>query len=134
MPGTGAPVAGSVLYVPAGTKNDAIQTSSRTAARTVKAVGNLNFFASGASGLVCSALKIDPLEMVAPESYPKAGGRGHARSPDRHTFVAGRRKTASSTTETTPIATIAMKRPRVVPEGVDGEKDEHDRDHADGEQ
>ena len=43
-------------------------------------------------GLVCSALKIDPLEMVAPESYPKAGGRGHARSPDRHTFVAGRRK------------------------------------------
>ena len=30
--------------MPAGTKNDAIQTSSRTATRTVNAVGNLNFF------------------------------------------------------------------------------------------
>ena len=34
-------------YAPAGTKNDATQTSTSTAASTVNAVGNLSFFAAG---------------------------------------------------------------------------------------
>jgi hypothetical protein len=49
VPGFGEPAV-SVSYAPAGTKNEAIQTSSRTAARTVNAVGNLNVRACGSAG------------------------------------------------------------------------------------
>jgi hypothetical protein len=54
VPGFGPPVAAFVSYRPAGTKNDAIQTSSSTIARTVNAVGNLDFFAGGSVGGCCS--------------------------------------------------------------------------------
>jgi hypothetical protein len=53
VPGCGPPVAGSIAYLPAGTKNDATQTSSSTIARTVNAVGNLNFFAGDSVGGCC---------------------------------------------------------------------------------
>ena len=55
VPGTGAPVSGLVSYAPAGTKKDAIQTSTSTAARTVNAVGNLNFL----DALPCAGVSSD---------------------------------------------------------------------------
>ena len=54
VPGIGDPEA-SVLYVPAGTKNDAIHTRASTAARTVNAVGNLNF-RSGRTSAPCAGV------------------------------------------------------------------------------
>jgi hypothetical protein len=57
-------------------KNDAIQTRSRTAARTVKAVGNLNFRAGSSGGRGGSALggggAAAPLQILgAPSSSPE---------------------------------------------------------------
>ena len=61
VPGTGEAVCGLMSYAPAGTKNEAIQTSSSTAPRTVKAVGNLNFrFGASACGSSVVALTTPP--------------------------------------------------------------------------
>ncbi len=55
-------------------KNDAIQTRSRTAARTVKAVGNLNFFAGSSGGGALpprrSTRRAGPLRSRNPPSRP----------------------------------------------------------------
>ena len=59
-PASGAPVEVCVVACRRGTKNDAIQTSSRTMARTVNAVGNLNFFAGTSAGSGASWLKRPP--------------------------------------------------------------------------
>jgi len=66
VPGTGDPVCGSVSYAPAGTKKDAIQTSTKTAARTVNAVGNLNFLDAPPCAGVSSDVWLTRLALLRP--------------------------------------------------------------------